>query len=325
MIERYEVLLDFGFKDDPFRRVAMETADVKRVGKLLNMAIKANGLVNIIAKAGTGKTTALEVNLKGIQAHVIRVCSANKEMVTISDIESCLIRGLSDVPLARARIARAIQLQWILGNVTKPVALILEEGHRMAPRTLRSLKTLRELSWNGKSPLFSVFIVGQYDPLTLPAVREVKLRSSCVTLRGLTKAEATQYIDATVGEVFEKEAIEAVLRLDGAHNFLELEEALLNVMSRALARGKKKVGAMEIYDVYEGGLKEMVKIFLPNKTNRDLGKDLNASATAISAVLNGKPERLTTEQYEKTKKGIGDLLDKEMSKVEQSGVLKKVG
>lgn len=309
-MSRIEVLTEFGFTKDPFRNFRMETADSLKLKRLLRMAMDSRAMVSVVASWGFGKTSALELALCDSDAHVVRLITPDKERVVVSDIEKALILGLSNESCKRTKEVRARQIRRILGESSreKNIVLVLEEAHRMHGQTLRALKTFRELDWMGQSPLFTVVMVGQYDPMRKKHVDEVRLRTDTVHMRGLTDSEVREYVKSTVGKHFETDAVEAVSRLGSARNFLDLQEILINLMVKAIEHGQKKVTALEVFDVYGGGLKEVLK--RANITLGDLERETEIPKSTLSLVTNEKQGTMTTEKFNETRQAITDVLRK---------------
>ncbi len=317
MQSRLEILAEFGYRKDPFRSFFMETADSMRIKRLLKMAIDSSAMVSIVATWGVGKTTSLDIAFREMDAHVIRLVTADKERVVVSDIEKGLILGLSKEPCKRTKEVRARQIRRIVGEAAKerPVILVLEEAHRMHAQTLRALKTLREMEWMGQSPLFTVCMIGQYDPMRKRGVDEVRLRTDSVQMKGLTGSEVKEYIRNTVGKSFDDDATEAISRLNDARNFLELQQILMNVMGKALEYGQQKVTALEVYELYGGGLKEVLK--RTNITLSDLKKSTGISKSTLSMVTNDKTGTLTDEKFSGTRQAIASVLREKAGKQPQ--------
>lgn len=200
------------------------------------------------------------------------------------------------------------------------IVLILEEAHRLHGQTLRSLKTLREMEWMGQSPLFTVIMLGQYDPMRKPGVDEVRLRTDTVYMKGLTQNEVKDYTRATVEKCFEEDAIEALSRLRTARNFLELQEMLIALMERALACGHKKVTAFEVFDLYGGGLKELIK--LTDISLSEIADETGISKATLSLVANDRMDKLTDDTASKTREAIAEVIRKKMEG--KAGALRQV-
>lgn len=310
---KLETLAEYGYHKDPFRMVSMETADSVRVRRVVNMAVDSRAMVSIVADRGSGKTSALHLSLKDMDVTAVRLLTSDKERVLVADIERALILELSQENVSRSREIRARQLKRIMGEASRqrPIVLILEEAHRMHGQTLRSLKTMREMEWMGVSPLFTVVMVGQYDPMRKRGVDEVRLRTDTVHMKGLTSGEIRDYAAATVGKCFDDDAIEAAARLGGGRNFLDLQEMLIALMERALCIGQKKVTAMEVFEVYGGGLKEVMKrvnVGLP-----ELEKETGLSKSTLSLITNDKQGTLTDEKASDVRQAVAEVLRRRMA------------
>lgn len=305
---KLEVLAEFGYSKDPFKNFRMETSDSLRLKRLLKMAIDSRAMVSVIATWGQGKSTALDLAFREIEASVVTLFTPDKERVVVSDIEKALILGLSNEQCKRTKEVRARQIRRILGEASRqrPVVLILEEAHRMHGQTLRALKTFRELEWMGQSPLFTVVMIGQFDPMRKRYVDEVRLRTDTVTMKGLTQAEAKEYVLATVGKSFEADAAEALSRLDVARNFLDLQEMVIHLMARALQCGQRTVTALEVFELYGGGIKEVMR--KAHVTLPDLVEKTGISKATLSLVTNDQKDRLSDATFKETRDAVASVL-----------------
>lgn len=307
-MSRLSILAEFGYKKDPFRGVNMETADVSRVKRILGMAVESRAMVSIIAERGQGKSRAVDTVIKDMEVKEVRLLTSDKEKVLVGDIERALITDLSQEEVKRTREIRARQLRRILGESSRQqeIVLVLEEAHRLHGQTLRSLKTLREMEWMGQSPLFTVVMLGQCDPMRKPGVDEVRLRTDTIYMKGLTQAEIGGYANEVVGKCFEDGAIEALSRLKPARNFLDLQDIIVSLMGKALEYGHKKVTPFEIFDMFGGGLKELIRD--ANITLAELADATGISKATISLVANDKMDKLTDEMASKTRDAIAEVL-----------------
>lgn len=259
-ISRFEVLAHMGYSRDPFRAVKMETADGLRVGRLLQMAVSGGAMVSIVGERGIGKSVSVDAALKRIKAETVMVQTSDKKRLSIGDIEQAMILDLSDEIPKRTKEVRIRQLRRILGEASakRPVVVLLEEAHRMHPSTLRALKTLRELEWMGRRELFSAVLVGQSDPMGRSGVSEVRLRSDCVRMAGLTREEAREYVNRAAGKSFSPAALDALAGA-GITNFLDLQAAAVRAMASAMAAGRRQVEAEDLAEspapAYQGPAK----------------------------------------------------------------------
>ncbi|MDL1939906.1 AAA family ATPase [Candidatus Jettenia sp. AMX1] len=309
-MSRLAVLAEYGYRKDPFRGMHLETADITRVKRIIGMAVESRAMVSIIAERGNGKSRAVDSTLRDMDVKVISLFTSDKEKVLVGDIERALIADLSQEEIKRTREIRARQLRRIMGEASRrqEIVLILEEAHRLHGQTLRSLKTLREMEWMGQSPLFTVIMLGQYDPMRKPGVDEVRLRTDTVYMKGLTQNEVKDYTRATLS------------RLRTARNFLELQEMLIALMERALACGHKKVTAFEVFDLYGGGLKELIK--LTDISLSEIADETGISKATLSLVANDRMDKLTDDTASKTREAIAEVIRKKMEG--KAGALRQV-
>lgn len=301
----FVTLAAFGYRKDPFEPVRIRTGDADILKRIFQMSIDSNAMFSVIAPWGAGKTVAIEMASKDIDAHMLRIYSADKEKIGIHDIERTIINQLfPSEPVARSREVRAHQVRRIMGEAAKdkPIILIIEESHCLHTNTLRSLKRIREYDWMGKRPLLSIILIGQFDKLKTSNLQEVRLRTDTYKLKGLAPSEVVRYINETVGDHFEDEAIKAISELPVAKNFLELQEALVTLMDSALRNSSKKVNVFDVFSVYSGGIKQLMEKY-------DIKLSALAEATGedkstLSLVINNKPHTLSSEKESKVKESI---------------------
>ena len=246
-VSRLETLVNMGFQRDPFFGKSFDTADSLRIRKIANMAVRSHAIVNVIGERGMGKTEAVNSALSRLNVRTVRVRSADKYRLTISDIEYAMILDLSEETPKRSKEVRARQLRRILGESTmkQEVVVVIEEGHRLHGNTLRALKTLRETDWMGKAQLFSVVLLGQSNPMHKGGVAEVRLRSDAVQMQGLTEKEIVGYLQETVGKAFQADAIRELAAVS-PRNFLDLQDVCIRVMAYAFANGNRTVGSDDV-------------------------------------------------------------------------------
>lgn len=328
-ISKLELLAEYGFKKDPFRPgyAVIETADAMRLKRVLGMAVDSHSMISVVGDRGVGKTMALEAQLADPDRVIVNINAGDKERILISDIEYEMILELSEEPVKRSKTVRARQLRRVLGEASqgREIILVIEEAHRMHGQTLRSLKTLRELKWMGKSPLFTVVMVGQYSFMhSKRGVDEVRLRADTVQMRGLTAENVQEYINTTVGRAFEDDddAVAAISRIESGHNFLDLQEILISLMTRAFVNGTKVVTALDVYEMFGGGIKELMK-----KTGvslADLTEETGISKTTLSLVTDEKQGVLTDEKFIDTRQAISEVIRQKMEQKSPAPAGKKI-
>lgn len=252
---RLELFVNLGYKADPFKGQAFATGDGLRVKRILTMAVESRAMVSICGERGIGKTEAIKAALERLGTRQVTVTRGQKEKISIGDIESALVLDLaeSETP-RRGGEARSRQVRRIVGEASskkvdgrpQQIVLVIEEAHRLHSSTLRSLKTLREIQWMGQSELFTVVLVGQSDPMARSGVSEVRLRTDCVRMHGLSADEAAGYLRVTLPRHFDEAASAAVAALPAARNYLELQAAAVELLNIALAEGREQVSVADV-------------------------------------------------------------------------------
>jgi type II secretory pathway predicted ATPase ExeA len=250
---KLEVFCNLGYRRDPFVGNAFRTGDSVRVERILTMAVESRAMVSIVGERGIGKSDAINAALDKLGVRRVTVLRAQKEKLTIADIETAIILDLSDESPKRGGETRSRQLRRIVGEASrrekKGIVVGIEEAQRLHAATLKSLKTLREIEWMGERELFTVVLIGQSDPMNRAGVSEVKLRSDLVRMQGLSADEAAGYVRATIGKHFEEQAVDAVAELPQARNYLELQALCIELLNRTLADGREQVSEADVQAV----------------------------------------------------------------------------
>ncbi len=280
---KLETYCNLGLTRDPFAKQQFNTGDSLRVQRILQMAINSRAMVSIVGIRGIGKTEAVNTALGKMKVKISRVEKLDKENLTIADIRTALMTDLSTEPIKRGGEISSRQLRRVIGEAStdksRTIVLVIEEAQRLHPNTLKSLKSLREIDWMGEKELFAIVLVAQSDPMNRPGVSEVKLRSDCVRMQGISADEAAGYLRATVGKFFTEDAMDAIGELPAARNWLELQELAVETLNIALAAGRDTVTKE---DVESAGAKTAVP--LPIGPARTAPAAISGKA-ALSAVL----------------------------------------
>ena len=232
----------FGLAPDLWRRLNADTADALRIRRLLTASVAARALVSIIGPRGTGKTHALGQALArqpGVQ--VVTPLRLARDKLHIGDIETAVIRDLSDVTPRRAAEMRSRQVRQVLGEACRhgETVLVIDDAHLLHHQTLRALKRLRELAWLRVCPLLTVILVGQQS--RTDHIPEVGLRSDTLTLAGLSAPEARQVLGEALGEQLEPTAADTLSAAARARNWLDLQALADECIAVALARGERRI------------------------------------------------------------------------------------
>lgn len=281
---RLETFVNLGYTRDPLKGHLYDTGDMVRVRRILAMAVESRAMVSIVGPRGIGKSEAIKQALKKLGATVSLVEKLDKENLTIADIRTALILDLSNEQIKRGGEVSSRQLRRIIGEAAttkrQKIVVVIEEAQRLHPNTLRSLKSLREIEFAGESELFTIVLVAQSDPMNRAGVSEVRLRSDCVRMQGLSPDEAAGYVRAAIGKHFDAEAIEALAELPPARNYLELQALCVELLSIAMAAGRERV---TLADVQAAGASSPAP--LPKGAPRKTGAAPVTAGDALKNVL----------------------------------------
>lgn len=290
---RLETFVNLGYSQDPFKKspVRFDTGDMVRCRRILTMAVNSRAMVSIVGERGCGKTEAVESALKGMSVpmQIIRVQRDAQEKLTIDDIKTALIAGLSEEGVRRGGIASHAQLRRVLGTsatkknvqgIEHQIVVVIEEAQRIHSNTLRSLKTLREIEWASQRELCTIVLLAQSDPMNRTGVSEVRLRSDLVRMQGLSANEAAHYVREIIGAHFDEAAIEALAELPAARNYLELQALCVELINIALADGREQV---TIADVRSTVRPDPAQI--PRKQPRQKPTAAAAAPSSVTSVL----------------------------------------
>ena len=231
----------FKLSAEPWAGLELKTADAKRVMTLVRAALGHQSFVSILGPRGSGKSHAVKRALQANTAQVVTPLRLARDQLHMGDIETALIRDLSEETPRRSGEARSRQVGRIVGAASQqgPVVLVLDDAHRLHHRTLRSLKRLRELTWFNRSPLLGIVLVGQRD--TTAPIDELRLRADHLWLEGLTPTEAKRAIEAALGRVITAAAVTRLSKSPYARNWLDLHAITDACLADALAQGERSI------------------------------------------------------------------------------------
>ena len=267
----------FGLPVDPWAGSVMGTTDGARVGQIVDAAVKARAFVSVLGPRGAGKTSAVRAALHAHEgARVVEPLRLTRDKLHMGDIETAIVRDLSDEAPRRSGEARSHQVRRILGGASREsrIVLVLDDSHVLHHSTLRSLKRLRELSWLGRSPLLGIVLVGQRD--RTEALPEVGLRSDRLVMAGLSQAEVLSALDrAGYRAVMDDLAISRLAAHERARNWLDLQALADECLAAACAAGADRVGVAHVATVLDG-------------PTPDIAAPAVASDQAIGAFLAGR-------------------------------------
>lgn len=248
----------FGLPANPWNH-ARPTADSTRVAALVAAAIQSQEFVSILGPRGSGKTWAVRAALADHAVKVVEPLRLTRDKLHMGDIETALVRELSDETPRRSGEARSYQVKRILGEFsrTQPVVLMIDDAHVLHHQTLRALKRLREFTWLNRSPLLGIVLIGQHDKTR--GIDEVRLRSDRLWLEGLTAKEIASAVRGAAGKVFDSAAVQAIAD-SGVANWLDLQAIVDGCLARAKAQGLARIDARCMQSVLRPEAKNRVSV-----------------------------------------------------------------
>ena len=225
-----------GLAGDPWRDVAVATADVRRVREAAAFAVDG-GLVSVFGARGIGKTHAVRLALGA--ATVVEPTRLDRERLTLPDVLTAVVAELSGETPRHSGEARAAQARRLLAG--KRAVVFVDDAHLLHHSTVRGLRRLRELRWREPGPLCGVLLVGQRDRTA--AIDEVGLRTERVELAGLAASEAAAGLERAYGGALSRDAREAIAAR--CRNWLDLRAAAEAALEAAVARGAASAEARD--------------------------------------------------------------------------------
>lgn len=232
----------FGVALDPYKGLMVRTADAARIEELVHAAVQHRTIVSIAGPRGSGKTRAAAMVLKGgLRPAVVEPLRLDREKLHLGDIQSAIVRELSDERPRTSGEARSGQVRRVLRAASRhgPVALWIDDAHVLHPSTVRGLKRLTEFRGADGEGLLAVILTGQSDGTA--GVPEVALRSDRMTCAGLTADEARAAIERALGELVAPAESAALAASPRARNWLDLAALVDECLQQAAARGEDRV------------------------------------------------------------------------------------
>ena len=251
----------FKLPPDPWAKLQLTTADVRRVGDMVEAAVSAQAFVSIIGERGSGKSHAIRTALARYdEVQVVEPLRLDRHRLTMNDIATAIVRDLSDEIPKHSGEARAYQVRRILGEITAPVmdrkssipilqeqksvVLLIDDAHALHGQTLRALKRLREMAWLGRSPLLGIVLVGQRDKTA--HIPEVGLRLDRLWIGGLSQKERISALSQLQPSPFSADALAAIAAAPAAQNWLDLQAVVDDCLLAAQADGKHSVSKQHV-------------------------------------------------------------------------------
>ena len=228
------IRMKFGLPPDPWGAGDQATADAVRVAHAVRAAADAQAMVWIVGARGSGKTQATRRALAACGAPVVEPLRLDRENLHMGDIQSAIVRDLSDETPRQSGEGRSGQVRRVLGGMGRPPVLWVDEAHCLHHRTVAGLKRLRELAWKNRAPLLGIVLSGQREPSRSP---EVALRTAMLRMQGLAADEAEAALLRVLGEAIRPDAAKRLARTGAAGNWLDLQEAADACLRLADVRG----------------------------------------------------------------------------------------
>ena len=230
----------FGVAADPFAE-DFATADAIRAKTLVRAAVTSRLLVSIAGERGAGKTRAVRAAVRGLGVQLVEPLRLDREKLHLGDIQDAIVSQLSDEKPRRSGEARSGQTRRVLRLASQrgPVLLWIDDAHVLHPSTVRGLKRLLELTWQGEGPLLGIVLTGQTDRTA--NIPEVGLRATRMAFAGLAADEAGRAIGRALEGGIGRAEVEALAASDRARNWLDLGALLDDCLAEAIARGETEV------------------------------------------------------------------------------------
>lgn len=219
----------------------LDTSDAVRTRHLVRAAAEAKRLVSIAGSRGAGKTRAVRGAVRGLGVQLVEPLRLDRERLHLGDIQDAIVSQLSDEKPRRSGEARSGQVRRILARTRGAVLLWIDDAHVLHPSTLRGLKRLLELTWQGEGPLLGIVLTGQQD--RTERVPEIGLRSTRMVFEGLSAEEAARALETILDEVLDSDAFAILASSPRARNWLDLEALVDDCLVEAAARGETTVTA----------------------------------------------------------------------------------
>ncbi len=275
----------------------LETSDLKRLKKAIRGAVSDHAWLAIIGDAGSGKTTAVNTVLADMPTvAAIQPPCLRAEKIDIGYVLSWCVWGLQQHGQGegenprRSLAAREVQACRFLGEAAqgREVVIVLEESQRLHWRTMTSLKRMREMSFAGQSPLFTLILVGQPELRQRLAIRrEVNYRCQRLDVRGLSPSEFAVYADMEGwGKLATPDALDRLEQLtwddQNGRSYIHVQAKLDDASHLANVRGHKRIEVGDVDDVFTSLVARRVKVGM---TYGRLGKLIGEPKSSVHAAL----------------------------------------
>lgn len=171
-----------------------ETAQLKDLLERMKVAIKHGGLIALSGMIGSGKTVTLrrlrEELKREKEVIICRSMSVQKDQVGVDSLMTAMYYDLTqskDLAVPKYSKERWVrELQDLIGQKNKPVALFIDEAHDLPRATLKALKRVLEAVQEDGGTM-SVILAGHprlRNELKHPSMEEINYRTAYFELDG---------------------------------------------------------------------------------------------------------------------------------------------
>jgi len=191
----------FDFTRPPFPRVAPEEAILRHAGlddvlAKLHFALERDTVALLVAESGCGKSTALSLFAKSLDASTYQLVSLSLTTLAPFSLMANIATSLGLKP-RRFKGDTAAALLGHLRSLPRRTVLLVDEAHLLPDDSLEDLRLLMAEDFDRRSP-FALVLCGQpllRDRLAEPRLWALSQRIGVrIRLRPLTEAEMGQFL-----------------------------------------------------------------------------------------------------------------------------------
>lgn len=313
VMNHYGLVRDF--PNTGFDAGYFETEHLDQLFKNICSAIHSGGLIALTGPLGSGKTvTLLRIRRmlkedKDGKVRVARSLAVDKERVTLGLLIDALFYDLTskkEIKIPTRGERRERELQGLFKQARRPVALFVDDAHRLNWNTLRGLKRLIEVMRDGGGTL-AIILAGQpklRNELLKPTLEEVGYRATIFTLYGIRDSKR-EYIEWLLNlctkrgvkpkDVMQPDAID--LLAERFSTALEIESGLTRSLEAAYLIGEKPVTTQVVETIVPPAVTDWQATLIRNGYDlKDLAVLLTAKPQEIKLLLRGQLEPARMEE-----------------------------
>jgi type II secretory pathway predicted ATPase ExeA len=291
-----------------------ETEHLNQIFKDICAAIHTGRFIMLTGPMGSGKTAALLRVRRALQEDkegkvlVSRSLATDKERITLGILMDALffdLSGKKEIKIPTRSERRERELQVLFRQAKRPVALFVDDAHRLNANTLRGLKRLIEAV--REDGTLAVVLAGQpklKNELGKPILEEIGHRSATFPLYGIRDSKR-EYIEwllkvctkagVKAKDVIEEEAID--LLAERLTTPLEIESNLTRALESAHLIGEKPVSTRVIDSVVPAPVSDLEATLMRNGYDpKDLTALLTAKPSEIKLLLRDQLEPTRAEE-----------------------------